>query len=436
VVRFQRGFAGALAAIAAAGFGLRLLYVLAYSKGLPVTGDALTYHLVAGRLAAGDGFVRPVHAGLPAPLGIGPTAEHPPLFELLLAALDRVGVDSVLGQKAAMCVVGTATVVLVGLAARDLAGKRAGLIAAALAAAYPLLWVAEGSLMSESLYGALMAGLLLAAIRFARAPGPRGAALLGALAGLATLTRGEALLLAPILLLPLALTRALPVGRRAGLAAASLVAMALVLAPWTIRNAIRFDRPVIVSTNSSALLAGANCRSSYHGRFLGLWQFRCYGRRPPGDESRKAAVYRRRGLDYARDHAGRLPLVLAARMGRVWDLYRPGQQVNYEYFEGRSKTASRLGLIAYYPLLVLAIAGALLLRRGRRPLLPVLALPALVSVTALLTYGLTRFRFAAEPALVVLAAVALDAAVAAALLRRRTSSGAATSSISGSSGAR
>ena len=38
------------------------------------------------------------------------------------------------------------------------------------------------------------------------------------------------------------------------------------------------------------------------------------------------------------------------------------------------------------------------------------------TLTALLTYGSTRFRFAAEPSIVVLAAVALDA-----LLRRRWS---------------
>ena len=36
---------------------------------------------------------------------------------------------------------------------------------------------------------------------------------------------------------------------------------------------------------------------------------------------------------------------------------------------------------------------------------------AMVTLTALLTYGSTRFRFAAEPSIVVLAAVAVDALV-------------------------
>jgi asparagine N-glycosylation enzyme membrane subunit Stt3 len=99
-------------------------------------------------------------------------------------------------------------------------------------------------------------------------------------------------------------------------------------------------------------------------------------------------------------------------VGRVWDVFRPGQAVDYEFFEGRAHGASRLGLVAYYPLVLLAVWGAVLLRRRRAPLLPLLAMPLMVTVTAALVYGLTRFRFAAEPAIVVLAAVSLDALVA------------------------
>ena len=64
----------------------------------------------------------------------------------------------------------------------------------------------------------------------------------------------------------------------------------------------------------------------------------------------------------------------------------------------------------------LAIAGAWLLHRRRQPLAILLVPVAMVTLTALLTYGSTRFRFAAEPSIVVLAAVAVDA-----LLRRRRS---------------
>jgi len=307
--------------------------------------------------------------------------------------------------------VGTATVALIGVAGRLVAGDRTGLIAAALAALYPFLWLADGALMSETLYGALVAGGLVTALLFARAPSVRLALVLGGLIGLAALTRGEGILLVPLLALPLALRAP----RRWQLAGASVAATAVVLAPWFIRNAIVFEEPVLISTNGNAVFVGANCGPSYHGRFVGLWQLPCYGVRPPGDESEKAAEYRNRGLDYARDHAGRVPVVVAARVGRVWDFFHPVEHQNYGYFEGRSRVAGKIGLGLYYPLLALAIAGAVVLRRRRDvPLYPLLALPLLVTVTAALVYGFTRFRFAAEPALVVLAAVALDA-----FLRRR-----------------
>jgi 4-amino-4-deoxy-L-arabinose transferase-like glycosyltransferase len=404
-------FARLLALVAAAGLGLRLAYVLIAARDIPVVGDALTFHLVGDRIAAGEGFFRPPDPLLPSPLGTGPTAEHPPLFELLLGALDLVGLDGLTAQKLALCFVGTATVVLIGVAGRVVAGDRTGLIAAMLAAAYPFLWLADGALMSETLYGALVAGVLVTALLFARAPSVRLALALGALIGLAALTRGEGILLVPLLALPLALRTP----ARWRLTAATLAATAVVLAPWFIRNAVVFEEPVLISTNGNAVFVGANCEPSYHGRFVGLWQLPCYGVRPPGDESEKAAEYRNRGLDYARDHAGRVPVVVAARVGRVWDFFRPVEHQNYGYFEGRSRVAGKIGLGFYYPLLALAIVGAIVLRRRRdAPLYPLLALPLLVTVTAALVYGFTRFRFAAEPALVVLAAVALDA-----VLRRR-----------------
>jgi hypothetical protein len=68
----------------------------------------------------------------------------------------------------------------------------------------------------------------------------------------------------------------------------------------------------------------------------------------------------------------------------------------------------------YYALLPAAIFGAVVLRRRRVTLLPLVALCVTVSIGAALTYGFTRFRAAAEVAIVLLAAVAVDA-----VLRRR-----------------
>ena len=69
----------------------------------------------------------------------------------------------------------------------------------------------------------------------------------------------------------------------------------------------------------------------------------------------------------------------------------------------------RLGVIAYYGLVVLALGGFVILRR-RRVAVWLLMTPFLtVTATTLLLYGNLRFRHSAELALVILAAVALDA---------------------------
>jgi hypothetical protein len=160
---------------------------------------------------------------------------------------------------------------------------------------------------------------------------------------------------------------------------------------------------------------GANCHTTYYGDIVGLWSFPCYGATPAGDESQRDREYRRRGVAYLRGHPSRLPVVVAARVGRVLDVYRPAQMLVYEAGEGRPARWERLGVRLYWLLAPFAAAGALLLvRRGERRTLIVLVAPVLmVILTAALTYGSTRFRFAAEPSLLVLGAVALDA-----LLRR------------------
>ncbi|MCV5968460.1 glycosyltransferase family 39 protein, partial [Lactococcus petauri] len=86
---------------------------------------------------------------------------------------------------------GVATVVVIGLLARRLAGSRAGLLAAAAAAVYPMLWINDGMLQAESLYALLIAVMLLLAHRFWDEPTTRNVVVLSVVTGLAALTRTE-----------------------------------------------------------------------------------------------------------------------------------------------------------------------------------------------------------------------------------------------------
>jgi hypothetical protein len=196
----------------------------------------------------------------------------------------------------------------------------------------------------------------------------------------------------------------------------SVVTCALVLSPWLVHTWVTFDQPVLISTNVGGLLAGANCPQTYHGPLLGQWDLACL---PPAvlgvgggihaNEAVESDHLRDVGLRYARDHSARLPVVIAARIGRSFELFLPRQQWAMEaFFEGRNEKVEEAGVLVYYVVALLAIAGTVLLWRRRGPwriLLSPLVLVVFVSVTG---YGFTRFRVGAEPALIVLAAVALD----------------------------
>jgi len=393
-----------LLAVTAAAFAGRVAYVLTLAHHDPTGGDALYYHLQANLLARGHGFIHPyvweLHHRAVA------SAVHPPLFPLVLAVASVFGGTSFLAHKLLACAIGAATVALAGLLGREVAGPRAGVVAAVLAAVYPNLWAVDGILMPETLYALVIGLVLLAAYRFGRRPTLATAGAVGAAVGLAVLTRGEAIFLVVLLALPLAALRGwrwLP---------AMVAATALVLTPWTVRNLVRFDKPVLVSNNSGEVLAVANCPGAYHGPLLGFWDLRCLATaHPRGDESDRAAFWRGRGLTYARHHAGRLPVVIGARLGRMWELYRPLQNTHLDSIEGRRLDVARAGLASFYLLAAFAVGGVVVLRRRRVLLVPLLSMPALAAATAVYAYGATRFRMPAEVTIVVLAAAAVDAVI-------------------------
>ena len=426
-----RLFTVGLLVIAGAALLVRVLFVVVADPTVPRVGDASAYHLLANNLADGRGYIRPFDFELLE--RVRPTAEYPPLFPALVSIVSFVGVKSVEGQRLAMTLVGTGTVVAIGLLGRRVGGEMVGLVAAGIAAVYPMLFLSDGVLMAETPYVLLVTIALLLAYRAADEPGLGRFALLGFVIGLSALVRAEGLGLAFLLVIPLAVgARSVPSRRRLELAAAGLAAAGLVVVPWTVRNAVRLDAFVPVSNNVATAIDGANCDLVYSGDQIGLWRetFSTLGpdartlpqgeacfagfdiEGPDFDEANESSTLRDQGLDYARAHTGRLPVVLTARWLRTWGLMRPGQQIEFETLEGRPKSWLTLGTWMYWVVLPLAVAGAVLVVRRRTVRLwPLLSTVVLVSVTTIVTYGQQRFRVAAEPALVVLAAVTVVAAV-------------------------
>jgi 4-amino-4-deoxy-L-arabinose transferase-like glycosyltransferase len=435
-------FGRALLLIAFVAFGVRVMYV-AFAKSETCTidalgvhatypsecavGDQVYYNNAADRLAKGEGFTEAFytlfHPGEKAP----PAADHPPLTVLVLAPVawlaDHPPVDWIAGDaidsnvrehRYTMVVLGTAVVVLVGLLGRRVGGDAVGLVAAGIAALSPNIWVNDGLVMSETVTNVTVVSALLLALWTRDKPSWRRFLALGAVCGLAALARAELLLFVPLLIVPVAWK----VKDRWPAIGIGIGASVLVVAPWVVYNMVRFEEPTFISTNDGLALSGSNCDPVYYGRGIGLTSYEtakgCIDvPPPPGDQSQVSRVYRNRALRYMQDHASRVPVVVAARVGRTWSLYRPFDMIDFNKGEGRESWVTRLGLVVFYPTLIAAVAGAIALWRRRFRLeLWVLVVPAIVVTLASAgTYGQTRFRAAAEPSLAVLAAIAAVAVV-------------------------
>jgi hypothetical protein len=241
----------ALIAILLLGVGLRVGE--AWDGRSPVY-DAVAYAAIATNLERGDGFT----------LGPGatqPASNYSPGLPLLASGLYKItgGLHERLARLV-LALVGSLSILFAYLIGWRLSGPFAGLVGAAAVAVYPALLEYQGMLMGEPLAAALLSGAVLAMFWASDHPLPaspaRGRWLVpGLLLGALALVRPEYIAIAlPIAVVVLA--RRGWDGWREGLvqAAILLAGLAIVVAPWTVRNAVALDRFVPVSTGGGQVL--------------------------------------------------------------------------------------------------------------------------------------------------------------------------------------
>ncbi len=407
-LRDDRRFLIGLGVVTAGALAVRMWWVLEGYSHYQVNGDALYYHLQAWTIADGKGFINPFdwydHGR------IVQLAANPPLYTTYLAAVSKLGFWSVTDHRLASTLLGTGAVFAIGLVARQIGSNRAGIIAAVFAAVYPNLWINDGMLLAEPMTALCMPLVLLAAYAFWRQPVLKRAVWLGLALGLAGLTRGEVVFLAPILLLPLLFgMHALSIYERAKLLVVTAVCMVLLVGPWVVYNLTRFEEPVFMTDHWGTVLKAASCDQAWYGEYSG-WYWFCQKTQPPGDYSQRDVILRKQAIDYTKDHLDRLPALMAIRVGRLWDVYEPRQTIRLNAtFEGRTQDASVAAFWSYWFLLPFAIAGLVVLKRRGTPISPIVAPAITVTIAAATTYGVLRYRVSVEPGLVVAAAIAMDA---------------------------
>jgi 4-amino-4-deoxy-L-arabinose transferase-like glycosyltransferase len=351
----------------------------------------------------------------------GPLAYRPPGYPFFLAAIYRAfGLGHrIYSVRVIQAFAGTATVALVAATGWMLWGPIVGLVAAAIAAVYPPLVYVGESMYSEAVFLPVMLGSAVAALMFRRSRGRlRWAVAAGVLCGVGVLVRPNAAALAPALLLLVWGVRAPRLSARS-LAAPALVFVCavLVIAPWTLRNALVLHQFVPVTTELGNTMAG-----TYNDEER-LSPYRPAAWTEPRLTPEYGHYYRERGTgDAALDQT--LRSAAFRYIGRhptyLWEVWRwnTARLLDLAGFAeshiggdtiGISQAASDIGTVSFWALGLLAVGGLFTGGLRRAPLafwlLPVLWYLSVVFLNA----EAPRFRVGIDPFLILLAALAASA---------------------------
>jgi 4-amino-4-deoxy-L-arabinose transferase-like glycosyltransferase len=413
-----RGVLWALVAILAVAFAARVIAALVgwdFRNG----SDADMYERLAAQLYHAGEWGIPGSAN---PYDFAPGA---PLFAAGIYNL--IGDVSPVAARIGLAVAGTLGVLVVYLLGRRLAGPRAGLVAAGLAAVYPPTLFYTSLLSGEPLAIVTVPGAVLAFLWASdRGRSPWAWALPGLLLGLTAFVRPEYLALTALL----ALLAVVVAGRRAGpwrgLAAGALMALAfaITIAPWTAIATSDLGRFVPVSTGGGkALFIGTYLPGDgLHERTKQHLYHRFHGTDPSPEQLRQLPMNPL--LDEVAEKYPQLPRDEAlGRIGREnlvrWSTEEPravaqmiAGKIAHMWHGSGSPSYTPAGGAVHYLVLVAGLAGlVLLIVRRRWEVLPILVLLVGISLIGGLLLAGTRRNLPVMPLVMALAGVSLVAAL-------------------------
>jgi 4-amino-4-deoxy-L-arabinose transferase-like glycosyltransferase len=432
-----------VAVVLLAALAIRVAYI--ETTPYHAVNDAGTYNRLASMIANHGDY----HTGSGPKSGAGnsrgPTAYFPPAFPYLLAVSDLLtgheagGKSALHSERIEQAIIGTVSVGLIGLVALEAFGAGVALAALILAAVYPVLVELSGILVAENLLIVFELAATWTALRARRAdkPAPWIAAT-GALTGLATLTHENAILM----LLPLAVAaataarpwRGLRPARGPAIRAMALlvVSTAVMIAPWTVRNAVELHRLIPVSDETGITLIGTyNPASAAFSPVPYKWRvfsqipqdayYKHTGQRYT--EPQLSDRLQAQALHYIGAHPFSPAVVAFDNTLRMFELEGGYAWHASAQAMGLSVGTAHTGVVAFWILALLAVAG-LLTRRAREAPRWLWGIPLLMWLsTVVVNMETPRFREAVEPFLILLAACALSSAISSLRGRRGSGSG-------------
>lgn len=380
---------------------------VAATRHLALLNDPADYQRLAVSLARHNTFGHTVIA----PAG-GPTAFRPPLFPLTLAAVYKVAGVHLGAARVVEALFGVVTVGLVGVLAHRVATRRVALVAMAIAAVYPSLVLAGGSLLSESIALPLELGAVLAAWRASSTPSRWAvrAGVAGLLTGLAILNRpNSALTIVALVLLAAIGRRGL---RRVAPPAVLVVVAVVVVVPWLVRDLRVMHHFVPLTTQAGLVASGTyNDTAAHDRRAPAAW-------RPPnlvpeyhgllhGDEYHEERRLRHAALRYVQHHPTYVLRVVGWNTARLFGFTGPQHTLASWTATGISRGWGAMAYWAWWPLAGLAIGGAFT-RSARSAPRAIWLVPVLLWLSAVPLLSQARLRAPIDCFLVVLAALAVD----------------------------
>lgn len=296
-----------LCAIVLVALGVRLAWIAIGDFQPTLDDDAGRYDFLGRSLADGAGYINPNGAT---------TMFWPPGYPFLLAGIYKGWPEGALGDHqltaalVANALLGAATVALTyGVAMRALRHQAGALLAAATFALFPSMVFITGVTLSETLFTFLLVLAAWLAIEERRRPDALLVVVIGAVTGYAALTRGQALLL-PIAFVPAWLLSEESdgiAGPRWWAAASRLLVtgavVAIVVAPWAVRNHDVSGEWVLISSNAGPnFYIGHSEDADGKGRQVPELVFR-YPELPPAEaEARVNRDGFEEGMEWALDH--------------------------------------------------------------------------------------------------------------------------------------
>jgi 4-amino-4-deoxy-L-arabinose transferase-like glycosyltransferase len=355
------------------------------------------------------------------------TVSHGPLWPFLIAGISLIVGSAEFFDRLFLCGLDAGTCVLIYLFARDLFGKRIGLIAGLFACIYPALFIYTGWLYTEALSTFLQTAVCYTVFRIQRDGGGRGLwrwLLCAVLLALLSLSHPNGILVVGLVLAWAALLYWRKLVPRTMLLSAVLgvaVACALI-APWTIRNYVVSHGLVPVASGGGTVLLGAyNDQVLIDRTHLGGWvgpgqavpqvtvPFTSHVCPAPCEVALENAETVA-AIHWVQAHPGDIPLLVFLHVRNFLTPYTHEADMPMDRFPAQRSSMIVRAMSDTIPVVVMLLAAlgfVVTLRRYWRELLfgYLVILSTLAEIVVF--YGNSRFRSPIEPLLILLGAGAL-----------------------------